>query len=203
MARLILKGRFRPIVTNCLSQALPNALRRWQTTVSEVKVLVRTPPCTTPHAQVVFGPLDAILTTNLQMALDLGRQDESALIETYQEPLIEPPGPTPDLTSLPDPARWARALSTGVAESLAGTRPPQQLIRWLDFHIYRALVNRCPKKIDPRAVRPVVTSVKTFAGAQSSVEACSVVRFGSRSHAFALQFRPIESKWRCCSLIIG
>lgn len=137
-----------------------------------------------------------------QIALDLGQQPDTAHLETCQEPLTELAQPV-DLAGLPDPTKWARALSTGVAESLAGTRPPQQLIRWLDFHIYRALINRCPRSINPRGARPVVTSVKIFAGADNSVEACSVVRFGPRSHAFALQFRPIESKWRCCSLIIG
>ena len=136
------------------------------------------------------------------MALDLSSALDLSEMETFHEPLLEQVTPT-DFSSLPDAAKWARALTTGVAESLAGTRPPQQLMRWLDFHIYRALVNRCPKRVNPRGARPVVTSVKVFVGAENSVEACSVVRFGVRSHAFALQFRAIESKWRCCSLIIG
>jgi hypothetical protein len=171
--------------------------------IKGVKLLIRKPPVLNPHAKLVIGPLDHVVGHDRQMALDLSQTPDS--LEIWQEPIMNQPNLAAAEPSalLPDPAKWARALTTGVAESLAGTRPPQQLIRLLDFHIYRALVNRCPKRVNPRAIRPVVTSVKVFSGGETSVEACSVVRFGPRSHAFAMQFRVSESKWRCCSLIIG
>lgn len=150
----------------------------------------------------VLSPIDWFDTNPLQFALDLGQDlvgDENQL---WLDEDIEPcSGQTFD--GLPEPIAWARTLTVGVAESLAGTRAPQQLLRWLDYHIYRGLVHQCPRRVNPRGLRPIVVSVKVFEGTHKTFEGCSVVRFGRRSRALAMQFRPFDSKWRCCSLIIG
>lgn len=163
--------------------------------------MIRTAPNLYPQAQTVLGGTWQPSWSSSQIAIDFGVDIDEQDIWLAEEPLASASKSIDQL--LPDPDVWAKTLTLGLAECFSGVRSPQQLINWLDFHIYRAVVTQCPKALNMRGTRPKIISVKTLQATNETAEVCSVVRLGNRSRAFAMQLRVKELKWRCCSLIVG
>jgi hypothetical protein len=170
-------------------------------TLKEQMNLIQQAPNIYPSAELILGAPWAPRWAPNQTVIDFGTELIDHEVWVDQEESFEIPKSRE--LELPDVRVWAKRLTLGLAECLTGIRSPQQLITFLDFHIYRAVVAQCPTSINRQAVRPNLVSVKTFTSGAETVEVCSVVRLGPRSRAFALQLRAGESNWRCSSLIVG
>jgi hypothetical protein len=107
--------------------------------------------------------------------------------------------------ALPEPRAWAARLAQAVVEVLAGDRPATQLVRWTAEDVYdgirrRAQTRRTQGGPSPRAA---LSSVRVCEPADGVVEACAVVRRGSRYHAVALRLQGLDGRWQCTALQLG
>jgi len=115
-------------------------------------------------------------------------------------PVIEP-SDDPRFDGMPDVNTWVRQLVVGLVEALAGVRPAQQLVRWLDAPVFQALVTRCrqtPAAAGP--VRPTVSTVRAQSPRPGIVEATAVVKLGARYRAVAIRLRADEGRWKCAEV---
>jgi Family of unknown function (DUF6459) len=117
-----------------------------------------------------------------------------------------PPGPADD-SPRPDPATgWPSQFAQVLAETLAGSRPAQQLTPWTTEQARRRIRQLGPMLASDQ--RPRVRRVITSAPAAGVLEITAVVGFGPRVRAVALrleheQTRPYRqggSRW-CCTAI--
>ncbi len=107
---------------------------------------------------------------------------------------------------LPPPAQWGAALARTAVEVLLGVRPPQQLVRWLDEPVYRALSRRA--SLTARTVglvkRPaVVKSAHATRLNEHTAEVAVVLQDGSRHRAAALRLECYHGRWLATALEIG
>ncbi len=102
----------------------------------------------------------------------------------------------------PDPHRWAAGLVQSLLEVLAGDRPPQQVMRWLDTSIYdglQAVLRSHPRRPGPPGV---VRSVHVCRPHGDAAEVTVVVGVGTRVRAVALRLDGVGARWRCTRLAI-
>jgi Family of unknown function (DUF6459) len=113
----------------------------------------------------------------------------------------------PDDAPRPDPAAgWPSQFAQVLAETLAGSRPAQQLTPWTTEQARRRIRQLGPMLATDQ--RPRVRRVITSAPADGVLELTAVVGFGPRVRALALrleheQARPYRqggSRW-CCTAI--
>jgi hypothetical protein len=112
-----------------------------------------------------------------------------------------PPSTDPQYEGMPDVDVWVRQLVVGLIEALAGARPPQQLVRWLDPAVFQAVCSRsqaAAKGANP--VRPAVSTVHSQSPRRGIVEATAVVRLGARFRAVTLRLRADEGRWKCAEV---
>lgn len=107
-----------------------------------------------------------------------------------------------DVDPRPDPHRWAAGLVQSLLEVLAGDRPPQQVMRWLDLPVYDGL--QTALRSQPRRPGPpgVVRSVHVCRPAPEVAEVTVVVGLGARFRAVALRLEGVGTRWRCTRLAI-
>jgi hypothetical protein len=107
----------------------------------------------------------------------------------------------------PDPAAaWPSQFAQVLAETLAGSRPAQQLTPWTTEQTRRRIRQLGPMLATDQ--RPRVRRVMTSAPAPGVLEMTAVVGFGPRVRALALRleheqarpYRPGGSRW-CCTAI--
>jgi hypothetical protein len=103
--------------------------------------------------------------------------------------------------ALPDPRRWSATLTQAVMETLYGPRPVQQLARWTDGTIYRAIAHRVASRSGPTpGAHPQVRSVRVCRPAPTVAEASVVVQTGRRVRAVALRLEIRDRRWLCTAL---
>ncbi len=104
----------------------------------------------------------------------------------------------------PPPAQgWPSQFAQVLAETLAGSRPPQQLIPWTTEQARRRIRQLTPTLATDQ--RPRVRRIMTSAPSQDVLEMTAVVGFGPRVRVLALrlerteqgQARQADSQWRC------
>jgi hypothetical protein len=128
----------------------------------------------------------------------------------------QPPddSPRPDHSPRPDPATgWPSQFAQVLAETLAGSRPAQQLTPWTTEQARRRIRQLGPMLASDQ--RPRVRRVITSAPAAGVLEMTAVVGFGPRVRALALRledqqtsleheqtrpYRPGSSHW-CCTAV--
>jgi len=117
------------------------------------------------------------------------------------------PGSPPGGPGQADPAGgWPSQFAQVLAETLAGSRPAQQLTPWTTEQARRRIRQLGPMLATEQ--RPQVRRVMTSAPSRDVLEMTAVVRFGPRVRALALrlerqQARPYRSgsgRW-CCTAI--
>jgi hypothetical protein len=114
---------------------------------------------------------------------------------------VAAPSSDPQYEGMPDVDAWVRQLVVGLVEALAGVRPPNQLIRWLDPAVFQAVCNRSravPQGANP--IRPAVSTVHSQSPRRGIVEATAVVRLGARFRAVTLRLRADEGRWKCAEV---
>jgi hypothetical protein len=126
------------------------------------------------------------------------------------EPGASSGGPHPDLadeTPRPDPAAgWPGQFAQVLAETLAGSRPAQQLTPWTTEQARKRIRQLGPMLATDQ--RPRVRRVITSAPAAGVLEMTAVVGFGPRVRALALRleheqtrpYRQGSGRW-CCTAI--
>jgi hypothetical protein len=94
-------------------------------------------------------------------------------------------------------------------EVLAGSRPPAQVRRFTADAVYADLTTKVTRRaVDGRAAGPAprgdaVRSVHITEPDDGVVEACAVVRRGSRMRAVALRLEGRDGRWQCTALQVG
>jgi hypothetical protein len=141
-------------------------------------------------------------------AAQAGGQDRSG---SEPEDERRPPGASggqpPDGSRGPDPGgSWPSQFAQVLAETLAGSRPAQQLTPWTTEQARRRIRQLGPMLATDQ--RPKVRRVMTSAPAAGVLEMTAVVGFGPRVRALALRlereqarpYRQGSDRW-CCTAI--
>lgn len=116
------------------------------------------------------------------------------------------PAATNDDAPLSNPQQWASTLAQAVLETLCGSRPPRQLLRWLDARVYRVVKRGHAAAVDSGAPGrrsgqiPAVQSVRVCRPAVGVAEACVVIRDSRRVRAMAMRLEVQAGSWLCTEL---
>jgi hypothetical protein len=102
----------------------------------------------------------------------------------------------------PEPGSWSALLAQGIAETLSGHRPPQQLIRWTDEDVYEMLTHRVAGRARAEASRPLVRSVRLCRPRAGAVEVTAIIDVAGRRRALAFRLEADNGHWRCTALEI-
>lgn len=115
-------------------------------------------------------------------------------------------------SDLPDPARWAGHIAQALVEVMAGSRPPQQVLRWTVPEVYAVVARRAVVSARRastggadagRARRTVVRSVRVCEPADGVAEASAVVVDGGRVRAVAFRMTGLDGRWCVEALQVG
>ena len=120
-------------------------------------------------------------------------------------PAPAPAVPAPraaDADGLPDPRRWIARLAQSALECLHGRRSLQQLIRWTDEPVYRALARRTVEQEGAPAERPRIRSLRVCRVTGTVAEASVVVQLGAAVRAVAVRLEADDGRWLCTAFDI-
>ena len=132
-----------------------------------------------------------------------------SLLRPPSHPQPRQPGTVhPEAQSLPDGERWAASIVVSIAEVLAGTRPVQQLVRWLESEIYADVARRAGllvriKGRPERVTHARLLSLRSCAPQADVLEVTAAVQDGERVRAYALRLEVFRGRWRVCALVAG
>ena len=99
------------------------------------------------------------------------------------------------------PGRWPSQFAQVLAETLAGSRPPQQLTPWTTEQTLQRIRELGPMMATGQ--RPRVRRVITASPAPDVLELTAVVRFGTRVRVLAFRLERAEhctASWQCTAL---
>jgi hypothetical protein len=115
-----------------------------------------------------------------------------------------PPGPAgPELTAraVPGQGGWPSQFAQVLAETLAGSRPPQQITPWTTEQTRQRIRELGPMMATGQ--RPRVRRVTTASPAPDVLELTAVVRFGPRVRVLAVRLERAADctpSWQCTAL---
>lgn len=107
---------------------------------------------------------------------------------------------------LPDPAAWARRMIQAVLEVCDGSRPAEQLGRWLDRDVHDRVARRgalARRRGGRRHGPPVVRALHTCHPADGVCEVAAAVRSEGRVRALALRLSGVDGRWLITALELG
>lgn len=101
---------------------------------------------------------------------------------------------------LPSASQWSMRLVYALAEVLNGSRPIQQLTRWLTpdvlGHIQHHLLKRQLPKMTVRSIHVHETD-------DGVAEVSSVLGTNNRAFALAIRLEGLDGRWRATTLLLG
>ncbi|MBB5788495.1 Rv3235 family protein [Jiangella mangrovi] len=112
------------------------------------------------------------------------------------------PEPRRGEDGLPDPRRWIARLALSALECLHGRRSLQQLVRWTDEPVYRALARRAADQEGTPAERPRIRALRVCRLTDTVAEASVVVQVGRATRAVAVRLRADDGRWLCTAFDI-
>src|SRR6266581_4061897 len=135
-----------------------------------------------------------------------------------ESPAAEPPAAEPPSAGLPRPPAaaagtppgWPDRFAQVLAEALAGSRPPRQLVPWTTQETLDRIQRLGPRLAS--AQRPLVRRVVTSQPATDVLEMTVVVGFGPRVKAMAVRLErtgarlparrgdPLTGRWVCTAV---
>lgn len=143
--------------------------------------------------------------------LDLGAVRQVVVPDWLEGPGTEPaarrpagppvPGPALAGPALAGPGGWPLQFAQVLAETLAGSRPAQQLAPWTTDQTRQRIRELGP--VLATSQRPRVRRIMTSAPAANVLEMTAVVRFGPRIRVLALRLERASdagSSWQCTAL---
>jgi hypothetical protein len=110
-------------------------------------------------------------------------------------------GPAIDRRAVPGPGGWPSRFAQVLAETLAGSRPAQQLAPWTTEQTRQRIRELGPMMASGQ--RPRVRRVMTSAPAANVLELTAVVGFGARVRVLALRLERADDcapGWQCTAL---
>lgn len=118
------------------------------------------------------------------------------------------PGTVLKCADLPPLEHWAGSLIVAATEVLTGSRPVQQLTRWLDQEVYADLARRAGLITRLRGRSRTQThsrllAIRAAASPAGHHELSAVVHDGQRVRAVALRVEQFGNRWRASALEIG
>ena len=178
--------------------------RRPTTTSSGPQASPATQPHTGPATQLQASP-----ATQLRQPGDTapGQPGDTA---AGQQPDVRAGRPDPRTPDVPPDGGWPGKFAQVLAETLAGSRPPRQIVPWTSEQARRHIRQLGPMMA--AGERPLVRRVVASRPAAGVVEMTVVVRFGPRVRALAVRLerdgprragpgrdaRP--ARWRCTAV---
>jgi hypothetical protein len=106
--------------------------------------------------------------------------------------------PTVSGDPLPDPHVWAAHIAQAILDTLFGTRPAHQLVRWTDPAVYSAILSATSVHVrTPGAPRPAVRSIRVSMPVARAAEASVVLQVGPRYRAAAMRLESVGNRWLC------
>ncbi|TDE15963.1 Rv3235 family protein [Jiangella asiatica] len=99
--------------------------------------------------------------------------------------------------ALPDPRRWTATLAQAAIEGVHGRRSLQQLVRWTDEAVFRALARRAADQPATPTARPRVRTIRACRVTDTVAETCVVVQLGRRVSAVAVRLEAVDDRWVC------
>lgn len=107
---------------------------------------------------------------------------------------------------LPDAATWARRMIQAVLETTDGSRPAEQLRRWLAPDVLARVARRghlARRRGGRRQGPPTVRALTTCHPADGVCEVSAVVRAEGRIRAVALRMSGVDRRWLVTALELG
>lgn len=103
---------------------------------------------------------------------------------------------------------WSGCLAVAACEVLTGTRPVQQLTRWLEVPVYGLLARRAGLmrrlgRMTDRPTHATLWGIRSATGVEGGFELSAVVHDGTRVRAVALRAVEFRARWRASALEIG
>jgi hypothetical protein len=133
-------------------------------------------------------------------------QAEPARVRADDDPPQPPAGRPPAGPRPPEHGGWPSQFAQVLAETLAGSRPAQQLTPWTTEQARRRIRQLGPLLVTDQ--RPRVRRVVTSAPSQDVLELTAVVGFGTRIRALAVRLErgkdpahPAGGERWCCTAI--
>jgi Family of unknown function (DUF6459) len=114
---------------------------------------------------------------------------------------LGPAGPAVVPRAAPDPGGWPSQFAQVLAETLAGSRPPQQITPWTTEQTRQRIRELGPTMATGQ--RPTVRRVTTASPARDVLELTAVVRFGPRVRVLAIRLERAADRaasWQCTAL---
>lgn len=132
-------------------------------------------------------------------AAERARQNARHLNDVGTSPSLENPSPI---------EVFVGNMVRGVLEVIAGTRDPEQLVRWMSEEVYRTLLTRASLAARARSARRAqvyrvmheIRSVRLSSPREGAIEATVIVTGRMRTRAVALRLENIERRWRITAL---
>ncbi|TDC46778.1 hypothetical protein E1212_26040 [Jiangella ureilytica] len=103
---------------------------------------------------------------------------------------------------LPEPRRWIARLAQSALECLHGRRSLQQLTRWTDEPVYRALARRAAEQEGTPGERPRIRALRVCRVTATVAEASVVVQLGRATRAVAVRLQADDGRWLCTAFDI-
>lgn len=118
---------------------------------------------------------------------------------TTQSPAVSPRAVTPVVSrEPPDPHIWAAHIAQAILDTIFGTRPAHQLLRWTDPAVYSTILSATPAHpAAPGAPRPAVRSVRISMPVAHAAEASVLLQLGPRYRAAAMRLDGVGNRWLC------
>lgn len=110
---------------------------------------------------------------------------------------------TPDL---PEAAAWARRIIQALLEACDGSRPADQLSRWLSQDVLERVARRGQlgrRRGGRRHGPPLVRALLTCHPADGVCEISAVVRSEGRVRALALRMSGVDGRWLITAMELG
>ncbi len=135
------------------------------------------------------------------LAVDFRTQTRRAVAAIHEAYDDFAPKATPTV-DLPDARQWGGRIAQAIAEVLAGTRSPAQVVRWTTPEIHAQLArlaSTASRRQDLRrapARRSVVRAVRCEQSRDGCAEIAAVLDDGRRARALALELTGLDGRWR-------
>lgn len=116
-------------------------------------------------------------------------------------------GPQASATrDLPEAAAWARRMIQALLEVCDGSRPAEQLARWLDKDVHERVARRgalARRRGGRRHPPALVRALHLCHPADGVCEVSAVVRSQGRVRALALRMSGVDGRWLITALELG
>jgi hypothetical protein len=135
------------------------------------------------------------------LAVDFRPEVRSAVEAIHEAYDDSAPRATPTV-DLPDARQWGGRIAQAIAEVVAGTRSPAQVVRWTTPEIHAQiarLASTSTRREGMRrtaARRSVVRAVRCEQSGEGRAEVAAVLDDGRRARALALQLTGLDGRWR-------